>query len=157
VQIEKIVSEAMTDGEIQIVTYSPERFEGTKALWRETFPDDPPWNAAEVAIPAKLAIQPDLFLVAVHQDNVVGSILAGYDGHRGWLYALAVLNDYRRRGIGSALVHEAESRLQAMGCGKINLQVRTSNAAVISFYERLGYTSEERVSMGKRLNAAAVS
>jgi ribosomal protein S18 acetylase RimI-like enzyme len=110
-----------------------------------------------VAIPAKLAIQPDRFLVALHRDKVVGSIMAGYDGHRGWLYTLAVLNAYRRSGIGSALVHEAEGRLRAIGCGKINLQVRTSNAAVIGFYERLGYATEERVSMGKRLNAAAAS
>ena len=143
----------MTEFEVVIITYSPERFEGTKALWEEAFPGDPPWNAAEVAIPAKLAVQPDLFLVAVHQDKVVGSIMAGYDGHRGWLYAVAVLTTYRRRGIGCALVHEAEGRLRAMGCGKINLQVRTSNAAVIDFYERLGYSTEERVSMGKRLDA----
>jgi len=91
--------------------------------------------------------------MAIHQDKVVGSIMAGYDGHRGWLYAVAVLTTYRRRGIGCALVHEAEGRLRAMGCGKINLQVRTSNAAVIDFYERLGYSTEERVSMGKRLDA----
>jgi ribosomal protein S18 acetylase RimI-like enzyme len=143
--------------EVKIVTYSTERFEGIKVLWLEAFPGSSPWNAAEVAIPAKLAVQPDLFLVAVHQDRAVGSIMAGYDGHRGWLYAVAVLNTYRRRGIGSALVHEAESRLRAMGCGKINLQVRTSNAAVIGFYERLGYTAEERVSMGKRLNLVVES
>jgi ribosomal protein S18 acetylase RimI-like enzyme len=145
----------MINIEIQIHSYSPERFEDTKALWRETFPDDPPWNAAEVAIPEKLAIQPDLFLVAVHRDKVVGSIMAGYDGHRGWLYMLAVLSAYRRRGIGSALVHEAERRLRALGCSKINLQVRTSNAAVVGFYERLGYATEERVSMGKRSTASA--
>jgi ribosomal protein S18 acetylase RimI-like enzyme len=143
--------------EVEIVTYSAERFEGIKALWLEAFPGSPPWNAAEAAIPAKLAVQPDLFLVAEHQDRVVGSIMAGYDGNRGWLYAVAVLNTYRRRGIGFALVHEAESRLRAMGCRKINLQIRASNAAVTGFYERLGYTAEERVSMGKRLNLVAES
>lgn len=58
---------------------------------REAFPNDRPWNAAEVAIPAKLVVQPELFLLALHEDMVVGSIMAGYDGHRGWLYRVAVL------------------------------------------------------------------
>jgi hypothetical protein len=75
----------MTD--FQIAPYCSERFEGVKSLWQEAFPDDPPWNAAEIAIPAKLAVQPDLFFVALDGDQVVGSIMAGYDGHRGWLYA----------------------------------------------------------------------
>jgi GNAT superfamily N-acetyltransferase len=92
----------MTD--FQIAPYCSERFEGVKSLWQEAFPDDPPWNAAEIAIPAKLAVQPDLFFVALDGDQVVRSIMAGYDGHRGWLYALAVLNSHRRRGVGAALV-----------------------------------------------------
>ena len=120
---------------VQIATYSSEYFEGVKSLWREVFPDDPPWNAAEVAIHAKVAVQSDLFLVAVEGDKVVGSIMSGYDGHRGWLYALAILNSHRRRGIGSALVREEEDRLTAMGCRKINLQVRASNARVLAWSE----------------------
>jgi len=140
----------MTD--LHIVGYSSGHFEGVKTLWQEAFPDSPPWNAAEVAIPAKLAVQPDLSLVAlVNGQQIVGTIMSGYDGHRGWLYSVAVLNSYRRRGIGSAPVHEAESRLQLMGCSKINLQVRASNAVVIEFYKRLGYLTEERISMGKRV------
>jgi ribosomal protein S18 acetylase RimI-like enzyme len=137
--------------DIEIRSYGGDQFEGVKALWQEAFPSDPPWNAAELAIPAKLAVQPELFLVAVRRDEVVGSIMAGYDGHRGWLYAVAVSNAYNRRGIGTALVREAEKRLRAMGCHKVNLQVRTSNAVVIAFYERLGYITEDRISMGKRL------
>lgn len=84
---------------VEIFAYTAEHFEGAKDLWQHAFPDDPPWSAAEVAIPAKLAVQPDLFLVAVHQGKVVGTIMGGYDGHRGWLYAVGVLNVYRRRGI----------------------------------------------------------
>lgn len=137
--------------DVEIRSYSDDRFEGVKALWQGAFPNDPPWNAAELAIPAKLAVQRELFLIALHDDKVIGSIMAGYDGHRGWLYAVAVLNAYGRRGIGTALVGEAERRLRERGCDKINLQVRTSNAAVIGFYERLGYMTEERISMGKRL------
>jgi ribosomal protein S18 acetylase RimI-like enzyme len=82
---------------------------------------------------------------------VIGSIMAGYDGHRGWLYAVAVLNSHRRRGVGTALVRGAEDRLRSMGCSKINLQVRASNATVVEFYKRLGYVIEERMSMGKRV------
>ncbi len=121
------------------------------ALWREAFPNDPPWNAAEVSIPAKLAVQPDLFLVAVDKGVVTGSIMAGYDGHRGWLYAVSVLAAHRRRGIGEQLVRAAEAKLAALGCTKINLQVRAANSAVAGFYERLGYSTEEIISMGKRL------
>ena len=137
--------------DIKVESYRSEYFEGVRSLWREAFPDDPPWNAANVAIPAKLAVQPELFFVALDGVEVVGSIVVGYDGHRGWLYMLAVSNSHRRRHIGSALVQEAEARLAAMGCQKINLQVRTSNAAVVEFYKKLSYMIEERISMGKRL------
>ena len=136
---------------LSIVTYQPSHFDSVRLLWRDAFPDDPPWNAAELAIPAKLKIQPELFLVATDRSSVVGSIMAGYDGHRGWLYAVAVLRSRQRQGIGTALVREAETRLSAMGCTKINLQVRSSNSAVVSFYRSLGYDVEERVSMGKRM------
>ncbi|HJT43699.1 MAG TPA: GNAT family acetyltransferase [Rhizomicrobium sp.] len=137
-----------------ITHYAESHFEGLKALWLEIFPGDPPWNHADVAIPAKLAIQPELFLVALDEDEVVGSIMAGYDGHRGWLYAVAVSNTHQRRGIGTALVREAELRLAALGCHKINLQIRASNSAVGAFYEHLGYGTEDRISMGKRILAS---
>ena len=139
----------MTD--FSIDPYGAGHFADVRALWREAFPDDPPWNAAEVAIPAKLAVQPELFLVALDRTRAVGSIMAGYDGHRGWLYAVAVRASHRRRGIGAALVRAAEARLYALGCRKINLQVRATNRAVVAFYERLGYAVEERASLGKRL------
>ena len=137
--------------ETVVTTYTYDRFDGVRALWEEAFPNDPLWNRASVAIPAKLSVQPELLLVALRGDQVVGSVMAGYDGHRGWLYAVAVLGAFQRQGIGHQLVHEAEKRLAALGCGKINLQVRTSNEAVIEFYHRLGYAIEERVSMGKRI------
>jgi ribosomal protein S18 acetylase RimI-like enzyme len=142
--------------EFLVRSYSSAHFEGVKTLWQEAFPDDPPWNKAEVAIPAKLAAQPELFLVALDGDRVIGSIMAGYDGHRGWLYAVAVLNSRRRLGVGTALVRGAEERLRSMGCSKINLQVRGANAAVVGFYNRLGYEIEQRTSMGKRINDAVV-
>lgn len=123
------------------------------ALWREVFPDDPPHNAPELVIAQKRACQPELFFVAEAGGAVVGTLMAGYDGHRGWLYAVAVGPRHRRRGVGTLLIRHAEAALAARGCTKVNLQVRASNAAVVAFYERAGYAVEERVSMGRRLPA----
>ena len=139
---------------VDIGSYRSEHFEGVDELWREAFPDDPPWNRAAAAVPAKLAIQPELFLVACDDGRVVGTAMAGYDGHRGWLYAVAVREAIRRSGVGARLVAEAERRLRALGCAKINLQVRSTNRAVVAFYQRLGYAVEDRVSLGKRLSDA---
>lgn len=84
-------------------------------------------------------------------EQVAATVMAGYDGHRGWLYSLAVAPDLQRQGWGRRMVEEAEARLRAMGCRKINLQVRASNTAAVGFYESLGFAAEERVSLGKRL------
>jgi len=137
---------------VAIRVYREADFAEVRTLWQQVFPDDPPWNRAEEAVPAKLAIQPDLFLVASDGANVIGTIMAGYDGHRGWLYAVAVSESRRRAGVGSALVREAEIRLAALGCRKINLQIRATNIQVQAFYDRLGYGTEDRISMGKRLS-----
>lgn len=136
---------------LAIRTYCEDDFAEVRSLWLQAFPEDPAWNSAEIAIPAKLAIQPELFLVAIDVDKVIGTIMSGYDGHRGWLYAVAVSENYRRKGIGSMLVREAEVRLRALGCKKINLQIRSTNAQVKKFYADLGYGTEDRISMGKRL------
>jgi len=120
-------------------------------LWREAFPDSPAWNRPSADIRRKLTIQRNLFLVAILKGELVGTAMAGYDGHRGWIYYLAVNQAFRRRGIGRALMTEAEQGLASMGCPKLNLQVRAHNRDVIAFYQRLGYAIEERVSMAKRL------
>ncbi|MES2294455.1 MAG: GNAT family acetyltransferase [Pseudomonadota bacterium] len=134
---------------VTVKPYSDQDLEGIDALWREAFPDDQPRHRAEVVIPAKLAFQPDLLLVARDQDRVVGSVMVGYDGHRGWINRLAVLKARRAQGVGALLMHEAEGRLRVLGCRKINLQVRTANRAVVEFYRSLGYDVEERISMSK--------
>jgi ribosomal protein S18 acetylase RimI-like enzyme len=136
---------------VHLCSYDARYFEGVNALWQEAFPDDPPWNRAEMAVPEKVAFQPDLLIVAVERDQIIGTAMAGYDGHRGWLYAVAVLQSRRREGIGTALVREAEKRLNELGCGKINLQVRSTNLEVIAFYKGIGYSVEDRTSMGKRI------
>ena len=110
-----------------------------------------PWNDPRKDIRRKLAVRPDLFLVGVVGGEVVGSVMVGYEGHRGWINYLAVSPEYRRQGLGRALMAEAERLLHREGCPKINLQVRATNEAVIAFYQRLGYADDEVVSFGKRL------
>ena len=136
---------------MKIRTYRDADFPGVDALWKEAFPNDSPWNRAANAVPAKISFQPNLFFVAVNDGIVEGSVMAGYDGHRGWLYAVAVSKSQRRSGLGTQLVREAEEALRSLGCGKINLQVRSTNAAVVQFYEHLGYQIEDRVSLGRRV------
>ena len=136
---------------MEIRVYDDGDFDGIDALWREAFPGSSPENQAEHAIPAKRAMQPDLLFVAVEHEDVLGSVMAGYDGHRGWLYFVAVRKTARRRGLGAALVRHAEQALLSIGCSKSNLQVRASNDAVVSFYRYLGYAVEDRVSLGRRL------
>ena len=136
---------------LSIHRYQDHHFDGVDNLWREVFPDDPPWNHAALAVPAKLAVQPELFLVAEEDGAVVGTVMGGYDGHRGWVYALAVAPAHRRRGIARSLMLELQGRLSAAGCGKLNLQVRAGNEVVVAFYESLGFAVEDRISMGRRL------
>ena len=90
-------------------------------------------------------------MVAVADGRVIGTVMGGYDGHRGWVYSLAVDEARRHSGIGSALVDEIEEALKALGCLKVNLQVVGSNSGVVDFYKRLGFSVEDRISMGKRL------
>ena len=92
-----------------------------------------------------------LFFVARSGSLVVGTVMVGYDGHRGWIYSLAVLPEFQRKKIGSILLKTAESSLVELGCPKINLQIAEGNERVVSFYERHGYEVEPRTSMGKRL------
>src|SRR6516165_12406467 len=84
---------------VTITTYGSEHFSGVDALWRDAFPNDSPWNVAAVAIPEKIRAQPNLFLVAIEGPLVVGSVMAGYDGHRGWISRIAVLRSHWRKGI----------------------------------------------------------
>jgi ribosomal protein S18 acetylase RimI-like enzyme len=141
----------MTSLNVEIRSYLDSDEAAVAALWREVFPGSPTWNHPETDIQRKLAVQRELFLVAVLDSEIVGTAMGGYDGHRGWVYYVAVSPRHRRQGIGTALMAGVEERLARIGCPKINLQVRASNDQVVSFYERLGYKVEERVSMGKRL------
>ena len=110
-----------------------------------------PWNDPHRDIERKLQVRPEWFLVGVVDGQIVAIVMAGYEGHRGWLNYLAVAPEFQRRGFARAIVAEAERLLRQAGCPKINLQIRSSNQSVIQFYRRLGYTVDDVVSMGKRL------
>ena len=128
--------------------------EALQRLWARVFPDDPPWNAPEVMIENKLKVQPELLLVGEVEGTLVGAVIAGFDGVRGWIYHLAIAPEYRRRGFATQLVRAAEDGLRRLGCPKVNLQVRAVNHEVVAFYRSIGYEIEERVSMGRRLEAS---
>lgn len=110
-----------------------------------------PWNDPRKDIARKLRVQREWFLVAEENGRIAGSVMAGYDGHRGWVNYLAVDPSQRRSGLGRELMAEAERLLAEAGCPKINLQVRGTNEAALGFYERLGYTRDDVVSLGRRL------
>ncbi len=110
-----------------------------------------PWNDPYRDIARKLTVQRELFLVAEDAGEVVGSVMAGYDGHRGWLYYLAAAPSHRGQGIGRALVERAEALLLELGCPKVQIMVRPENGIVRSFYDDLGFVPFDVWATGKRL------
>lgn len=135
---------------VHIRPFHPDDEPAVISLWRRCDLVRP-WNDPSKDIKRKLRVRPDLFLVGVINEEIVASVMAGYDGHRGWLNYLAVAPEHQRLGYGRAIVEHAERMLREEGCTKINLQVRTSNQAVIDFYKKVGYSMDDVVSMGKRL------
>ncbi|MHC4932422.1 MAG: GNAT family acetyltransferase [Planctomycetota bacterium] len=110
-----------------------------------------PWNDPNADIARKAGYQPDLFLVVEEEGRVAAVVMAGYEGRRGWINYLGVLPECQGRGVGRRIMEEAERRLRALGCPKINVQIRDENRDVVAFYEHLGYATEALVSMGKRI------
>jgi len=135
---------------VRIRGFQPADEAAVVALWNECGLTRP-WNDPHKDIARKLTEQPELFLVGAIGSEVVASVMAGFDGHRGWVYYLAVAERHRKRSYGRALMHEAERLLIERGCPKINLQVRSSNSGVLEFYRKLGYSQDQTVSLGKRL------
>jgi len=136
---------------ISIRPFREEDQDNVIQLWDKVFPDAPPHNNPARDIRTKREVQPELFLIAVVEEVIVGTAMAGFDGHRGWVYYLGVDPDFQRRGIGTALMKRVESRLLGLGCPKLNLQIRSNNDEVQAFYESLGYFLEDRLSMGKKI------
>ena len=129
--------------------YTPEDHDAVTALWQACFSYPAPHNNPADSIRRKMAREDGLFFVAQVPERVAGTVMAGWDGHRGWIYSLAVDPEFRGRGIGSALVEHAVAVLEGLDCPKVNLQVMPGNGGVIGFYEKLGFNTEERVSMGR--------
>jgi len=143
----------MGEAELVIRPYRDTDAEGVVELWRRC---DlvVPWNDPHDDIATKAATQPELFLVGTVAGEIVATVMAGYEGHRGWINYLAVAPDRQRRGFGRRMMEHAENELRTRGCPKVNLQVRGSNRAAIGFYERIGFSVDDVVSLGKRLRAA---
>lgn len=135
---------------MEIRVFRQEDFEEVITLW-ERCDLLRPWNDPEMDIERKLNHDPELFLVAEVGGEVVGSVMGGYDGHRGSAYYLGVHPDYRGRGIANALINRLEKKLIARGCPKIQLMVREDNDTVIEMYEKLGYEIQGITCLGKRL------
>lgn len=135
---------------MDIRIYQPTDEQAVVALWEQCGLVRP-WNDPRQDIARKLAEQPELFLVGLSDSEVVATVMAGFDGHRGWVYYLAVSPEHRRQSYGRQLMREVERLLMARGCPKLNLQVRTSNQSIIEFYRKLGYVQDDVVSLGRRL------
>ncbi len=125
--------------------------EQVEELWKEIFAYPDARNAPGLIMDQKCAADDGLFFVATNGNSVVGTVMAGYDGHRGWIYSLAVHPRHRRDDIGSSLLSHAEDALAALGCVKINLQMLPGNDGARQFYEANGFSAEERISMGKEI------
>ena len=110
-----------------------------------------PWNNPKQDIECKLNVNPELFLVGLINGKVVATVMGGYEGHRGWVSYLAVDPAHQKRRFGQQIMEVVEEKIRAMGCPKINLQIRTDNLDAVKFYESIGYKLDKVVSMGKRL------
>jgi len=120
-------------------------------IWTSIFGYKDPRNNPSLVIDNKLAVNDNLFFIAMENGKIVGTIMAGYDGHRGWIYSLAVIPKKRKTNIGTKLLKHTENELKKLGCVKINLQIYKNNEIVKEFYLKNGYDIEERISMGKEI------
>ncbi len=136
---------------IRIRPFQESDTDAVVSLWISTLGYSAPHNEPHRAIREKVRFQGELFFVAIEGGVVVGTVMGGYDGHRGWIYSLAVSAKLRRQGIGTSLMEHVERALEKLGCPKINLQVLTPNKGAVEFYKKLGYSVEERINMGKLL------
>lgn len=135
---------------MKIRSYVESDEEAVVALWH-TCKLTRPWNDPYKDIARKLAVQRELFVVGEMDARVVASVMAGFEGHRGWVNYLAVAPEMRGRGYGAKLMQFAEEQLKAAGCPKVNLLVRATNTPALAFYRSLGYAADEAIPLGKRL------
>ena len=142
----------MTDSSLLIRPFQTEDEDALVALWKMC-ELTVPWNNPHKDIARKLQVQPELFLVGILGNSLIATVMGGYEGHRGWINYLAVHQDFQGKGYGQEIMNSVETALREMGCPKINLQIRRGNDKIASFYQKLGFTNDHVVSMGKRLEA----
>ena len=140
----------MTDSSLLIRPFQTEDEDALVALWKMC-ELTVPWNNPHKDISRKLQVQPELFLVGILDNSLIATVMGGYEGHRGWINYLAVHPDFQGKGYAQEIMNSVETGLREMGCPKINLQIRRGNNKIASFYQKLGFTSDNVVSMGKRL------
>ncbi len=133
-----------------IVPFQPEHEAAVIQLWHDCDLTRP-WNDPARDIARKVAVSPELFLIGSEDGRVVATVMGSYDGHRGWVYYLGVHPDCQRRGYGRLMMDTITAKLTALGCPKINLQVRDGNEAARKFYESIGFQTDPVFAMGKRL------
>ena len=140
----------MTESSLLIRPYKEVDKEALISLWNMC-KLTVPWNDPYKDIARKIKVQAELLLVGQLEDKLIASVMAGYDGHRGWINYFAVHPEFQSRGYGKQLMDYVENRLRELGCPKINLQIRERNDRVFSYYQKLGFVEEKRTNMGKRL------
>ena len=136
--------------EYEIIEFGEEHRNDVVHLW-EICGLTKPWNDPNRDIDRKLADGTGKLFLMKEGDRVIGSVMVGYDGHRGSVNYLAVHPDSQKKQLGRMLMEHSEDHLLALGCPKLNLMVRTSNLPVIEFYERLEYQKDEVIVFSKRL------
>ena len=133
-----------------IKKYNDTHRAGLISLWENSFPNNPEHDEPNLMLDMKQKVD-DLIFIALEDGKVLGSCMAGFDGHRGYLYSVAVSQDIRKGGVGKKLVTHTIKELKKLGCLKVNLHIRPSNTEVALFYQSLGFEIEERICMGKLL------
>ncbi len=136
--------------DFHIRQYSPEDQKAVIELWQKCNLTRP-WNNPRLDIERKLKVNPELFLVGLAENRVIATAMGGYEGHRGWVNYLAVDPEYQRKGLGQQIMKATEDKLLAIGCPKINLQIRMDNLSAVALYKSIGYKTDDVISMGKRL------
>ncbi len=135
---------------MNIRTFKKEDEQQIIGLWQECNLTTA-WNNPQRDIERKIQDSPELFFVGEIENQIIASCMAGYDGHRGWIYYLAVIPDRQRQKLASEIMDHAEQALRKIGCPKIDLMVRKTNQNVISFYHKIGYNDDPVVVLSKRL------
>ena len=135
---------------MRIIPYSPE-YQGAVVALQRKCNLTRPWNNASIDIQRKLQVNPELFLLGFVDNRIIATAMGGYEGHRGWINYLAVDPNNQEKGIGKQIVEAIEQKLKALGCPKINVQIRADNQEAINFYKSIGYEKDKVISMGKRL------